>query len=166
MKRKILALTFAMAIVVGANAQSTSTYTPITRNDSDVAAVTNENNLKLNDEYLKWQSKYEEVGTEINDVAAQIDQETAKRGYPKKKTVKQKIALVEQYIQLLEYERDNPSIFPMDLDKGKIERKIAQWQEHLDGLNKLVKKIWFPGELDISRGPICLIFSGYRSIIG
>ena len=56
MKRKILALTFAMAIVVGANAQSTSTYTPITRNDSDVAAVTNENNLKLNDEYLKWQS--------------------------------------------------------------------------------------------------------------
>lgn len=141
MKRKILALTFAMAIVVGANAQSTSTYTPITRNDSDVAAVTNENNLKLNDEYLKWQSKYEEVGTEINDVAAQIDQETAKRGYPKKKTVKQKIALVEQYIQLLEYERDNPSIFPMDLDKGKIERKIAQWQEHLYGLNKLVKKI-------------------------
>ena len=141
MNRKILALTFAMAIVVGANAQSTSTYTPITRNDSDVAAVTNENNLKLNDEYLKWQSKYEEVGTEINDVAAQIDQETAKRGYPKKKTVKQKIALVEQYIQLLEYERDNPSIFPMDLDKGKIERKIAQWQEHLDGLNKLVKKI-------------------------
>ena len=128
MKRKILALTFAMAIVVGANAQSTSTYTPITQNDSDVAAVTNENNLKLNDEYLKWQSKYEEVGTEINDVAAQIDQETAKRGYPKKKTVKQKIALVEQYIQLLEYERDNPSIFPMDLDKGKIERKIAQWQ--------------------------------------
>ena len=141
MKRKILALTFAMAIVVGANAQSTSTYTPITQNDSDVAAVTNENNLKLNDEYLKWQSKYEEVGTEINDVAAQIDQETAKRGYPKKKTVKQKIALVEQYIQLLEYERDNQSIFPMDLDKGKIERKIAQWQEHLDGLNKLVKKI-------------------------
>lgn len=141
MKRKILALTFAMAIVVGANAQSTSTYTPITQNDSDVAAVTNENNLKLNDEYLKWQSKYEEVGTEINDVAAQIDQETAKRGYPKKKTVKQKIALVEQYIQLLEYERDNPSIFPMDLDKGKIERKIAQWQEHLNGLNKLVKKI-------------------------
>ncbi|WP_288152881.1 hypothetical protein [uncultured Prevotella sp.] len=141
MNRKILALTFAMAIVVGANAQSTSTYTPITQNDSDVAAVTNENNLKLNDEYLKWQSKYEEVGTEINDVAAQIDQETAKRGYPKKKTVKQKIALVEQYIQLLEYERDNPSIFPMDLDKGKIERKIAQWQEHLDGLNKLVKKI-------------------------
>ena len=141
MKRKILALTFAMAIVVGANAQSTSTYTPITQNDSDVAAVTNENNLKLNDEYLKWQSKYEEVFTEINDVAAQIDQETAKRGYPKKKTVKQKIALVEQYIQLLEYERDNPSIFPMDLDKGKIERKIAQWQEHLDGLNKLVKKI-------------------------
>lgn len=141
MKRKILALTFAMAIVVGANAQSTSTYTPITQNDSDVAAVTNENNLKLNDEYLKWQSKYEEVGTEINDVAAQIDQETAKRGYPKKKTVKQKIALVEQYIQLLDYERDNPSIFPMDLDKGKIERKIAQWQEHLDGLNKLVKKI-------------------------
>ena len=141
MKRKILALTFATAIVVGANAQSISTYTPITQNDSDVAAVTNENNLKLNDEYLKWQLKYEEIGTEINDVAAQIDQETAKRGYPKKKTVKQKIALVEQYIQLLEYERDNPSIFPMDLDKGKIERKIAQWQEHLDGLNKLVKKI-------------------------
>ena len=142
MEKKILALALALCTSVGLFAQSaTSTYTPITSGDTDVAAVTNENNLKLNSDYLKWQSKYEQVGNEINDVAAQIDQETAKRGYPKKKTVKQKIALVEQYIQLLEYERDNPSVFPMDLDKGKINRKITEWQSHLDGLNRLVKKI-------------------------
>lgn len=142
MEKKILALALALCMSVGLFAQSTtSTYTPITSGDTDVAAVTNENNLKLNSDYLKWQSQYEQVGNEINDVAAQIDQETAKRGYPKKKTVKQKIALVEQYIQLLEYERDNPSVFPMDLDKGKINRKITEWQNHLDGLNRLVKKI-------------------------
>lgn len=139
MEKKILALALALCTSVGLFAQSTaSTYTPITSGDTDVAAVTNENNLKLNSDYLKWQSQYEQVGNEINDVAAQIDQETAKRGYPKKKTVKQKIALVEQYIQLLEYERDNPSVFPMDLDKGKINRKITEWQNHLDGLNRLV----------------------------
>ena len=142
MEKKILALALALCTSVGLFAQSTtSTYTPITFGDTDVAAVTNENNLKLNSDYLKWQSQYEQVGNEINDVAAQIDQETAKRGYPKKKTVKQKIALVDQYIQLLEYERDNPSVFPMDLDKGKINRKITEWQNHLDGLNRLVKKI-------------------------
>lgn len=137
LKTLLLALSFASVSAV-ASAQ-VSTYEPIA-NDSDVTAVTN-NNLRLNSEYLKWQSEYEQVGNEINEVADQIDQETAKRGYPKKKTVKQKIALVEQYIKLLEYERDNPSVFPMDLDKGKISRKIAQWQEHLDGLNRLVKKI-------------------------
>ncbi len=137
LKTLLLALSFASISAV-ASAQ-VSTYEPIA-NDSDVTAVTN-NNLRLNSEYLKWQSEYEQVGNEINEVADQIDQETAKRGYPKKKTVKQKIALVEQYIKLLEYERDNPSVFPMDLDKGKINRKITQWQEHLDGLNRLVKKI-------------------------
>lgn len=141
MEKKFFALILGLCLSTGAFAQSVSTYSPISSKDSDVVAVTNDNNLKLNSDYLKWQSQYEEVGNEINEVADQIDQETAKRGYPKKKTVKQKIALVEQYIQLLEYERDNPTVFPMDLDKGKINRKIEQWQEHLDGLNRLVKKI-------------------------
>ncbi len=141
MKKKIFVLSCIMCLSVAGFAQSTSTYSPISSNDSDVVAVTNDNNLKLNSDYLNWQKQYEEVGSEINDVAAQIDQETAKRGYPKKKTVKQKIALVEKYIQLLQYEHDNPSVFPMDLDMGKIERKISEWQTHLDGLNRLVKKI-------------------------
>lgn len=141
MKKKIFVLSLIMCLSVASFAQSTSTYSPISSNDSDVVAVTNDNNLKLNSDYLNWQKQYEEVGSEINDVAAQIDQETAKRGYPKKKTVKQKIALVEKYIQLLQYEHDNPSVFPMDLDMGKIERKISEWQTHLDGLNRLVKKI-------------------------
>lgn len=139
--KKIFALALILACTTTGFAQSTSTYEPIASNDSDVVAVTNQNNLKLNSEYLNWQKQYEEVGSEINEVAEQIDQETAKRGYPKKKTVKQKISLVTQYIQLLQYELDNPSVFPMDLDKGKINRKIQQWQEHLDGLNRLVKKI-------------------------
>ena len=141
MKKKIFVLSLIMCLSVASFAQSTSTYSPISSNDSDVVAVTNVNNLKLNSDYLNWQKQYEEVGSEINDVAAQIDQETAKRGYPKKKTVKQKIALVEKYIQLLQYEHDNPSVFPMDLDMGKIERKISEWQTHLYGLNRLVKKI-------------------------
>lgn len=144
MKIKNFILAAAMVIVPAANtfAQSTSTYTPISPSDSDVAAVTNENNLKLNSDYQNWLSKYEEVGNEINDVAAEIDAQSAKKPYyPKKKTVKKKIALVEEYIKLLEYERDNASVFPIDLDKGKINRKISEWQNHLDGLNTLVKKL-------------------------
>lgn len=139
--KKIFALSLALCLAVAGQAQSTSTYTPITSSDSDVQAVTNENNLKLNSDYLTWQSKYEQVGNEINEIAAQIDQETAKRGYPKKKTVKAKIALVQQYIELLQYERDNPSVFPFDLDTGKINNKISQWQEHLEGLQRLAKKV-------------------------
>lgn len=85
MKKKIFVLPLIMCLSVAGFAQSTSTYSPISSNDSDVVAVTNDNNLKLNSDYLNWQKQYEEVGSEINDVAAQIDQETAKRGYPKRR---------------------------------------------------------------------------------
>lgn len=76
MKKKIFVLPLIMCLSVAGFAQSTSTYSPISSNDSDVVAVTNDNNLKLNSDYLNWQKQYEEVGSEINDVAAQIDQET------------------------------------------------------------------------------------------
>lgn len=143
MKIKNFIMAAAIVLVPAASgfAQSTSTYTPITSNDSDVAAVTKENNLKLNSAYQEWLAQYEHVGNEINDVAEQIDEETAsKRGYPKKKTVQKKIGLVEEYIKLLQYQLDNPSVFP-DLDKGKVSRKITEWQNHLVGLNTLVKKL-------------------------
>lgn len=74
MKKKIFVLSLIMCLSVASFAQSTSTYSPISSNDSDVVAVTNDNNLKLNSDYLNWQKQYEEVGSEINDVAAQIDQ--------------------------------------------------------------------------------------------
>lgn len=94
MKIKNFIMAAAMVLVPAASgfAQSTSTYTPITSNDSDVAAVTKENNLKLNSAYQEWLAQYEHVGNEINDVAEQIDEETAsKRGYPKKRPCRRRL---------------------------------------------------------------------------
>ena len=66
--------------------------------------------------------------------------EMEKRGYPKKKTVQRKMGLVSQYIQLLQQERDTPEL-NVNLDVNKVNRKIAAWQEQLQGLGELLKKI-------------------------
>ncbi len=97
-------------------------------------------NMKVSAVYQVWLSKYEEVGRNINQVSDQYQKEMEKRGYPKKKTVQRKMSLVSQYIQLLQQERDTPEL-NVNLDVNKVNRKIAAWQEQLQGLGELLKKI-------------------------
>lgn len=70
--------------------------------------------------YQQWLSQYEECGQRINAISEQYQKEVDKRGYPKKKTIKAKIALVNQYISLLQQQRDSPELNQgVDLDQGK-----------------------------------------------
>ena len=90
--------------------------------------------------YQQWLSQYEECGQRINDISEQYQREVDKRGYPKKKTVKAKMALVNQYISLLQQQRDSPEL-NQGVDIDKVNSKIAMWQEQLQGLAALLKKI-------------------------
>ena len=101
---------------------------------------TKDENMKVRAVYQVLLSKYEEVGRNINQVSDQYQKEMEKRGYPKKKTVQRKMSLVSQYIQLLQQERDTPEL-NVNLDVNKVNRKIAAWQEQLQGLGELLKKI-------------------------
>ena len=97
-------------------------------------------NMKISTAYQAWLAKYEEVGRSINEVSDQYQKEMEKRGYPKKKTVQKKMNLVSQYILLLQEERDSPEL-NVNLDINKVNRKIAAWQDQLQGLGELLKKI-------------------------
>nr|WP_231477564.1 hypothetical protein [Prevotella sp. HUN102] len=97
-------------------------------------------NLTVNSEYQYWLNSYQKVGNEINEVSEQYQSEVNKRGYPKKKTVKKKILLVAQYIDLLKQQRDTPAL-NQNIDFNKVNRKIAEWENQLNGLNILLKKI-------------------------
>ena len=90
--------------------------------------------------YQQWLSQYEECGQRINEISEQYQREVDKRGYPKKKTVKAKMALVNQYISLLQQQRDSPEL-NLGVDLDKVNSKIAMWQEQLQGLAVLLKKI-------------------------
>ena len=90
--------------------------------------------------YQQWLSQYEECGQRINDISEQYQREVDKRGYPKKKTVKAKMVLVNQYISLLQQQRDSPEL-NQGVDIDKVNSKIAMWQEQLQGLAALLKKI-------------------------
>ena len=90
--------------------------------------------------YQQWLSQYEECGQRINEISEQYQREVDKRGYPKKKTVKAKMALVNQYISLLQQQRDSPEL-NQGVDLDKVNSKIAMWQEQLQGLAVLLKKI-------------------------
>lgn len=93
-----------------------------------------------NPTYEQWFAQYEAVGNAINEISAQYQEEVNRRGYPKKKTVKKKIALVEQYVQLLQQQLNSPEL-NQNIDAEKVERKISEWQTQLDDLNALLKKI-------------------------
>lgn len=90
--------------------------------------------------FQQWLGQYEECGRKINEVSEQYQREVDKRGYPKKKTVQAKMALVNQYISLLKQERDSPEL-NQDLDVEKVNSKISMWQSQLEGLSALLKKI-------------------------
>lgn len=106
----------------------------------DTNQVNSVENLTVNSEYQYWLNSYQKVGNEINEVSEQYQAEVNKRGYPKKKTVKKKILLVAQYIDLLKQQRDTPAL-NQNIDFNKVNRKIAEWENQLNGLNILLKKI-------------------------
>ena len=107
---------------------------------SDSANTTQFENKQNSAAYQQWLSQYEECGQRINDISEQYQREVDKRGYPKKKTVKAKMALVNQYISLLQQQRDSPEL-NQGVDIDKVNSKIAMWQEQLQGLAALLKKI-------------------------
>ena len=107
---------------------------------SDSANTTQFENKQNSAAYQQWLSQYEECGRQINTISEQYQREVEKRGYPKKKTVKAKIALVNQYLGLLQQQRDSPEL-NQGVDLDKVNSKIAMWQEQLAGLTALLKKI-------------------------
>ena len=107
---------------------------------SDSANTTQFENKQNSATYQQWVSQYEECGRQINTISEQYQREVEKRGYPKKKTVKAKIALVNQYIGLLQQQRDSPEL-NQGVDLDKVNSKITMWQEQLAGLTALLKKI-------------------------
>ena len=107
---------------------------------SDSANTTQFENKQNSAAYQQWLSQYEECGHQINTISEQYQREVEKRGYPKKKTVKAKIALVNQYIGLLQQQRDSPEL-NQGVDLDKVNSKITMWQEQLAGLTALLKKI-------------------------
>ena len=107
---------------------------------SDSANTTQFENKQNSAAYQQQLSQYEECGRQINTISEQYQREVEKRGYPKKKTVKAKIALVNQYISLLQQQRDSPEL-NQGVDLDKVNSKITMWQEQLTGLTALLKKI-------------------------
>mgnify|MGYP000116387903 FL=1 len=107
---------------------------------SDSANTTQFENKQNSAAYQQWLSQYEECGRQINTISEQYQREVEKRGYPKKKTVKAKIALVNQHIGLLQQQRDSPEL-NQGVDLDKVNSKITMWQEQLAGLTALLKKI-------------------------
>ena len=126
MKVKFLCLFLMMAIAtLSVQAQSQYGTTPVSQSDAY---------------YQQWLAEYEATGTQINEISDVYQQEVDKRGYPKKKTVKKKMALIEHYIELLQIQLTDPRL-GKDLDTGKVERKISEWQSQLEALKLLLKKI-------------------------
>lgn len=139
MKKTYKCLVALALMVAPSTIMAQSSYEDINDSQSDLQ-VTGTNNLSINTTYQQWLSQYEEVGSKINEVSEQYQTEVNKRGYPKKKTIQKKIELVNQYIQLLEQERDTPQL-NQNLDISKVNRKICLWQQQLADLKALLEKI-------------------------
>ncbi|MBQ7421283.1 MAG: hypothetical protein IJV27_03980 [Prevotella sp.] len=97
-------------------------------------------NLSIDSYYQEWLADYEETGRKINDISETYQKEVDKRGYPKKKTVKAKIELVDHYVQLLQTQLTDTRL-NQNLDTQKVQDKITLWQGQLTDLQALLKKI-------------------------
>ena len=131
--KKLLVIALLALPMVG---MAQSSYEQI----SESANSTQFENKQNSAAYQQWLSQYEECGQRINDISEQYQREVEKRGYPKKKTVKAKMVLVNQYISLLQQQRDSPEL-NQGVDLDKVNSKITMWQEQLQGLAALLKKI-------------------------
>lgn len=136
MKSRYLVLVACLSLSMMAAAQST-----IERIEATPVNVSNLKNLTVSPMYQEWLARYQQVGDAINAVSDQYQLEINKYGYPKKKTIQKKIELVTQYITLLKQQRDSDEL-NQNLDVKKVENKIIMWEEQLNGLNYLLKKIY------------------------
>ncbi len=82
-------------------------------------------------------SDLQATGRKINENAQVWEQETAKRGYPKKKTVREKAHLVDHYIFLLSTQLSDSRLNRF-IDKQKVQDKITYWQNYRQALDRLM----------------------------
>ena len=82
----------------------------------------------------KFLKDFKTTGQKINEISSQ---ETAKRGYPKKKTVKAKAALIDHYIFLMSTQLSDARLNRV-IDKKKVQDKILYWQNYRTNIEKLM----------------------------
>ncbi len=103
---------------------------------SDLAKLGN-----LSAEDKAYRSKFlkdlKTTGQKINEISEVWSQETAKRGYPKKKTVKAKAALIDHYIFLMSTQLSDARLNRV-IDKKKVQDKILYWQNYRTNIEKLM----------------------------
>lgn len=143
MKKNFLTILAIMPLA----AMAQSTYENI---NSDGSTVKQQASVSLDDltstsEMTEEEKSYREkfladlkaTGEKINENADQWAAETAKNGYPKKKTVKAKAELVDHYIFLLSTQLSDSRLNRF-IDKAKVQDKITYWQNYRKNLEKLM----------------------------
>lgn len=142
MKKVLIALT-ALAMPLAVSAQSVSTVEDLGQTDQQktVSASELEATASMTPEEKAYRDNFvkdlEEAGKKINENAEVWAEETARRGYPKKKTVKEKAELVDHYIFLLSTQLSDSRLNRF-IDKQKVQDKITYWQNYREQLNKLM----------------------------
>lgn len=142
MKKMLLTVALAVTLPLATSAQSTyeNIETENTlRQDTCVAELEAMNKMTAEDKAYResFLKDLENTGNKINENAAQWAQEKAKRGYPKKKTVKAKAALVDHYIDLLNIQLNDKRLNRF-IDRKKVQDKIDYWRNYRQNLNKLM----------------------------
>lgn len=143
MKKILLTVALAATLPLATSAQSTyeniETENTLRQDTVCVAELEAMNKMTAEDKAYResFLKDLENTGNKINENAAQWAQEKAKRGYPKKKTVKAKAALVDHYIDLLNIQLNDKRLNRF-IDRKKVQDKIDYWRNYRQNLNKLM----------------------------
>lgn len=143
MKKMLLTVALAATLPLATSAQSTyeniETENTLRQDTVCVAELEAMNKMTAEDKAYResFLKDLENTGNKINENAAQWAQEKAKRGYPKKKTVKAKAALVDHYIDLLNIQLNDKRLNRF-IDRKKVQDKIDYWRNYRQNLNKLM----------------------------
>lgn len=143
MKKMLLTVALAATLPLVTSAQSTyeniETENTLRQDTVCVAELEAMNKMTAEDKAYResFLKDLENTGNKINENAAQWAQEKAKRGYPKKKTVKAKAALVDHYIDLLNIQLNDKRLNRF-IDRKKVQDKIDYWRNYRQNLNKLM----------------------------
>lgn len=142
--KKVLVIALA-AMVLPLTAAAQSSYEEINDTAKMQQHVVSINDLLAATQETAADKAYRESFTKdltataqkINENATQWAAETAKRGYPKKKTVKAKAELVDHYVFLLGTQLSDSRLNRF-IDKAKVQDKITYWKNYREQLNKLM----------------------------